>query len=76
MIALSDGSCAKFYCKKCGREVSAPSVYFSLSMPLHYVRCNECKNCTPMFRHQIDALKDYKDKWGLTYEIIKEDDNV
>lgn len=76
MITLSDESYAKFYCKKCGHEVSTPSIYFSLSMPLYYVRCNECNNCTPMFRYQLDAIRDYKDKWGLSYEIIEEDGNV
>lgn len=76
MITLSDGSNAKFYCKKCDCEVSTLTVYYSLAMPLHYIRCNECKNCTPMFRYQIDALKYYKDKWGLSYEIVKGDNDV
>ena len=57
-----------FYCGQCGKSLAK-----GWATPgLYWLRCTSCDTATPVFRHEVDAVRYYKEKYGLTYEVVKE----
>lgn len=54
------------YCGRCGRDIYTVHHRYGGSY-LYYAAC-KCGLETPLFKHQLSAVKYYKDNYGLTRE--------
>ena len=72
MIVTEEGRKVQLYCGECGSVLGAENVY-GCFRAMYSFRCHRCEHSTPLFAHQFDALKYYKNAWGATMEWVDEE---